>query len=204
MTDGRSGGTRLLVTTLLAAVAVGGVLLIDAYMQDDLHEQVASIDPLPRSTGGPDEDDGLKLDPGEACWGPFLSPHCLPPLLPPDWEQAAEAPNNEPVARRAKMPKGPPPPEEVGLTDRVFAQVIDSWHAPKACATEIGEWSGTPTVRMEMDIDESGHVKDARAYDVDSLTEEQLASCLRSRARGLRFPAKEVRHRTTRDATFVF
>ena len=95
-------------------------------------------------------------------------------------------------------------PESVGLSDQVFASVIDSWHAPRACATAIGEVSGAPTLRMEMDIDSSGRVKSARVKDVDGSTEEQLASCLESSARGLRFPPEEVQRETTRDATFVF
>src|SRR5687767_10717688 len=152
MTDSRAGGTRLLVTTMLAAVAVGAVLVIDAYMQDDLQEPIASIS----SAGTPEApsgDDDARLDPEAACWGPFLPPVCLPPLLPHPDAVKEETALNEPIADEPVRPRKPrqealpdpemPEPNEVGISDQVFASVIDSWHAPKACATAVGDVTGT-------------------------------------------------------------
>jgi hypothetical protein len=202
----------LLVTTVLAALAVGAVLVIDAHMQDDLQEPMASMEPAAPREAPPDED-GARLDPESACWGPFLPQICLPPLVPSDPE-AEGTPLDEPIAKEPALPQKPragelpevalEAPEEVALADRVFASVIDSWHAPRACAAAVGAVAGTPTVRVEMDIDGEGRVKDARALDVDGVAERELASCLEARARGLRFPPEEIRRETTRDATFVF
>jgi hypothetical protein len=184
--------------------------MVDAYMQDDLQEQIAVAEPAPMP---PSPDEGAEADPQNSCWGPFLPQVCVTPPASPE-EEAAGTPLNEPVAKNAERQRKPkadelPPiddgaPEEVALQDRVFASIIDSWHGPKACAAAVGDVAGTPTVRMEMDIDGTGRVKDARALDVDGITERELASCLEMRARGLRFPPAEVRRETTRDATFVF
>jgi hypothetical protein len=211
MTDNRAGQTRLLVTTLLAAFAVGAVLVVDAYMQEDLQEPVASLEAAEPPRQEPQGEEAW-FDPGAACWGPFLPQVCTPPLVPSP-NEAEKTALNEPIAD-TPAPDEPEieelpaidmnEPEEVALSDRAFASVIDSWHAPRHCATSIGIYSGTPTVRMEMDIDGDGRVKNARALDVDDTTEQQLATCLESRARGLRFPKEEVRRETTRDATFVF
>ncbi len=212
MTDNRAGGTRLLVTTMLAAVAVGAALLVDAYMQDDLHDPVAAAGTGARAAPG---DEGVQLDPRAACWGPFLPQFCTPPLIPgPDLETGYEhSASNEPVAAepaRLKQQRHELPPIDLGeenpvaLSDKAFKRVIDDWHAPKVCATQVGRVSGTPTVRVELDIAKDGRVTDVRAKDVDDITEQELASCLQERARGLRFPPREVHRETTRDATFVF
>lgn len=210
MSDSRAGGTELLVTTTLAAVAVGAVLAIDAYMQDDLQEPMAAAQHA-RASEASGTEDGARLDPRAACWGPFLSPECVPPLVPSDEMALPEHAMSDPVAGDPKLhkPRGPRLPtvqiresRPAGISDRVFARVMEAWHGPRACATAAGDTNGTPTVRMRMSIDRRGRVKEARALDVDTSTEQYLASCLTASARGLRFP--ERRGETQRDATFVF
>ncbi len=184
-------------------------------MQDDLQAPIASAEAA-RATPAHEGQRGSMPDPRAACWGPLFPPSCTPPLLPADEEEEETAPTplDEPVAARPARPGKPrrtrlpvlddQAPQELALSDRVFAQVVGSWHALKACAMAAGGVQGTPTVRMEMDIDTTGRVKAARVLDVEGVTEQQLASCLKTQAHGLRFPPDSVRRETTRDATFVF
>lgn len=111
---------------------------------------------------------------------------------------------------RLAMPEEPdmssyPPVLEPGLSDADFQQAIDEWGGFKNClalaAYRNGRKAENGAVKVEFEIKQSGDVVRSRVKESKS---PELAECIETRSKKLRFPAFAGIDRVTKEAKFLF
>lgn len=89
------------------------------------------------------------------------------------------------------------------LSDASFNATIDDWTGVRTCvATQRANTGGAFSV--ELSIEPTGAVKDAKVVDASNATANAVAPCVAAKARRLGFPAYASNETTTRVAKFVF
>ena len=124
---------------------------------------------------------------------------------------AAAQPMKRSAPKRPKLTKDDEldmseyPALEPGLSDHEFQRAIDAWDGFKNClamaAYRNGRSAENGALKVEFEIQQSGQVVRSRVMESKS---PELAECVETRSKKLRFPAFAGMDRITKEAKFIF
>jgi hypothetical protein len=109
------------------------------------------------------------------------------------------------LAKEEEVDMSSYPVEPHGLSDHQFQQAIDDWDGFRNClamaAYRNGRNAENGALKVQLEIEQSGAVVRSRVMESKS---PELAECVASRSKKIRFPAFAGIDRVTKEAKFIF